>query len=129
MSSGKGPWRRRGSPPPGRSILMTSAPKPARILVQYAPATPSERSSTRRTESEVIRGLVTDLEIVRGDELVANIVRDVVVAGDPRIAVGQVSPFVGADGAIARGRVAIGIVHLHGEVIAFAWGDELVPGG
>src|SRR5215471_16878461 len=43
----KGPRRRDTSPEPGGSTLMTSAPKPARSLVQKGPATSWLRSSTR----------------------------------------------------------------------------------
>src|SRR5581483_10533597 len=38
---------RRSSPRPGRSTLMTSAPRSARSMAQYGPATTREQSSTR----------------------------------------------------------------------------------
>ena len=46
-----GPMRRAGSPPPGRSTFRTSAPKSARSLVQYGPATWWVKSSTRTPSS------------------------------------------------------------------------------
>ena len=45
------PNRRRSSPTPGRSTLITSAPKSASICVSMFPAARRARSSTRRPES------------------------------------------------------------------------------
>ena len=59
------PWngglKRAMSPPFGASILMTSAPSPARTSVPYGPASATVRSSTRRPSSGRGAGALSDM--------------------------------------------------------------------
>ena len=82
------------SPPSGRSTLMISAPRSARIIAQYGPAKTRERSRTRtpfRGPSigaaiviSAVERLDDQLEMLAGLDLMENVFDQAIRADDER---------------------------------------------
>src|SRR3954465_1561703 len=70
-----GPKARESSPTPGRSTLMTSAPRSARFWLAQGPASTRERSRTRMCE----RGPATGLPYERKGRSLALMIRHIVL--------------------------------------------------